>query len=192
MRRRSVWENAIFLLSAHLGARALGLVLLLLLPRYLAPEELGFYFVAVSVAGMAGALAELGLRDPLVRELLLRPEEEARTFGAALGMRLSAGVVVLGAALAWSWANGYPPLLRRLVVLTAIASALDQIAGAFHLFFRARERMEFESLGVLLERAIVAGVGGWRGWCWGSARRRGSVGQWSAPPRCTCCWWLDC
>jgi O-antigen/teichoic acid export membrane protein len=172
--RPSILRNASVLLQAHLASRLLSLVALLVLPRHVDPDELGFYFVAIAVANVLGSFAEFGMRDPLIRELHLRSKDAARTLGVALGIRATFSLGVLGGCWVVVEARGYDTPLATMIWLLAGAEIGNGIARVFHMVFRARERLGYESALVLMERAltlvvgtglVVAGVGGIKLFC---------------------------
>ncbi|MAF12588.1 hypothetical protein CMK11_19240 [Candidatus Poribacteria bacterium] len=157
--RPSILRNATVLLQAHLVSRALSLVALLALPRYVTPSELGFYFVAVAVTNVLASLAEFGMRDPLIRELHLRPGDAARTLGVAFGIRATFGLGVLGACWVVIEVSGYDAPLTTMIWLLAGAELGNGLARACHMVFRARERLGYESALVLMERGIALVIG---------------------------------
>jgi O-antigen/teichoic acid export membrane protein len=121
---------------------------------------MGHYFVAVAVTRLLGILSEFGMRDPLIRELHLRPDRMAQTVGVAFAFRLTMSLPVLvGCALVIRW-GGYSPELASLVWFFGGAEVLNGLAQVFYMLFRARERMDYESLNVALERGMVAVIGG--------------------------------
>lgn len=158
--RRTLASNAMSLFGAHFAAKALSFGLIVILPRYVTDAELGGWFLAIAVTNLLGAIAELGMRDPVIRQLHLRPEEASRTLGVALAFRATMSVAVLASCGLVVLTNRYPPDVARLIGLLGVAEALNGIAQLFYFVFRARERMDLEARSVLLERAIVVFVGG--------------------------------
>jgi O-antigen/teichoic acid export membrane protein len=158
--KHSLASNAVSLFSAHFAAKALSFGLIVVLPRYVTDAELGGYFLAIAVTNLLGVLAELGMRDPLIRELHLRPETAPSTLGVALAFRSTMSVVVLTACALAVVVNRYPPEIARLVALLGVAEVLNGIAQLFYFVFRARERMDIEAVAVVLERCIVVVLGG--------------------------------
>jgi O-antigen/teichoic acid export membrane protein len=158
--RRSIAGNAASLFGAHFLAKALSFGLILVLPRVVPDAELGDYFVAIALTNLLGVLAELGMRDPLIRELHLHADRSARTLGVAVGVRAALSVLVLIACGAAIRLQGYPPRLAAMVWLLGGAEVCNGLAQVFHLLFRARERLDYESACVVAERAGAALVGG--------------------------------
>lgn len=141
-------------------AKALSLGMILVLPRHVSDVELGGYFLAVAVTNLLGALAELGMRDPLIREFHLHPERASQTLGAALTFRsVMSGVVLLGCGVVIE-VNRYPSEVARLIFLLGIAEGFNGLAQLFCFVFRARERMDLEAVGVILERGLFVFIGG--------------------------------
>ncbi|MBM3216298.1 hypothetical protein FJZ36_15465, partial [Candidatus Poribacteria bacterium] len=158
--RKSLAQNALSLFGAHFIGKVLSFGLIVFLPRFVSDEELGAYFVANAVTSLVGVLAELGMRDPLIRELHLRPERSAETLGVAFAFRATMSLVVLATCGLAVWVGGYTGLLANLIWLLGGAEVFNGFAQLFYMVFRARERMDYESICVLVERATVVGIGG--------------------------------
>jgi len=158
--KRTLAANAMSLFSAHFVAKVLSFGLIVILPRYVSDAELGGYFLAIAVTNLLGVVAEFGMRDPILRELHLRPEWTTQTLGVALAFRVGMSVVFLAACAVFVGVNRYSGEIVLLIGLLGFAEAFNGIAQLFYLVFRARERMDIEALAVMLERGLVVLIGG--------------------------------
>ena len=69
------------------------------LVRYLGPEEFGVLSYAVSFALLFASIANFGLENILVRELVKYPEEKNTILGSAFFLRIAGSIAVI--AMTW-------------------------------------------------------------------------------------------
>ena len=90
--------------------------------RYLSPTGFGLLSFAAAMATLFTAIAQFGLQNVVVRELIRRPEERAAILGSALILRLAAGAASILLAV------GATELLRpgdhRAAVIVLIVAAI--------------------------------------------------------------------
>lgn len=70
----------------------LGLLIGIWLARYLGPAQFGLLSFALAFTGLFGAVANLGLQGPVVREIVHDPESARITLGSAAVLQLMGGV----------------------------------------------------------------------------------------------------
>ena len=61
------------------------------MPRYFTESELGGYFVAIALTNLIAILTELGIQNPLVREMTLHLQQTQHYLGNALIVRGNSG-----------------------------------------------------------------------------------------------------
>jgi O-antigen/teichoic acid export membrane protein len=161
MQSNSIIKNTSFLFTAHLAGRILTLILIILLPRYLQGgfDDLGKYYTALWVVNLLAALTELGLYTPVIREVAADRSKASRIIANALAIRLILCFVtfLVIIVLARFMYREIAPLLYIL----ALSEIMSAIAQLLRRIFRAFERMEFEALGLILERIVVFLLGLW-------------------------------
>ena len=156
-----ILKNTSTLLSAHLLGRLSSLVLTLwLMPQFFSENDLGGYFVTIALTNLIASLTELGIQNPLIREMTLNLSRTRHFLGNALLVRLVLSVVaytlmiVIGIIL-WSTST-----IVTMVVYLGLAEIVNSIAQLYRCVFRAHEEMKFEALTVLAERGTLFLVGG--------------------------------
>jgi len=161
MQTNSIIRNTSSLFIAHLASRILTLVLAIMLPRYLEGgfEDLGKYYAALWLVNLLAMLTELGMYTPLIREVAADRSKASQIITNALAIRLILCFVtfLIITVLVRFMYREIAPLLYIL----AISEIMSAIAQLLRRIFRAFERMEFEALGIILERVTVFILGLW-------------------------------
>lgn len=152
--------NTVFQIATRLLELASGLVVNAWLARQWGSQAFGQIGHVSSLAGLCGFLFDLGLSNLLVRSVS-RDKEKARHFlmnGLMAILPLSlVGMGVIVAAGIWTTSRAMLPVL----VLVGLQMVLTATAGLFRGTFYAYERMEFESIPVILDRLMWIGGGLW-------------------------------
>ena len=155
-----IFKNTSSLFSAHLVARLGSLVITLwLMPRYFTKSEVGSYFVAIALTNLIATLTELGLQNPLIREMTLHLQQTRHYLGNALIVRVILSIVAYSLMII-SGIILYPPLIVKMIVFLGLAEIVNSLAQLYRCVFRAHEEMKYEALTVIAERGVFLVIGG--------------------------------
>ncbi|MCY4567814.1 MAG: flippase, partial [Candidatus Poribacteria bacterium] len=156
-----IFKNTSSLFSAHLIGRLGSLVIMIwLMPRYFTESELGGYFVAIALTNLIAILTELGLQNPLIREMTLDLEQTRHYLGNALIVRIILSIAAYGIMII-SGISLYPPIILKMIVFLGLAEIANSLAQLYRCVFRAHEEMKYEALTVIAERSVFLVIGGW-------------------------------
>ena len=156
-----IFKNTSSLFSAHLIGRLGSLVITIwLMPRYFSESELGGYFVAIALTNLIAILTELGLQNPLIREMTLDLEQTRHYLGNALIVRIILSIAAYGIMII-SGISLYPPIIVKMIVFLGLAEIANSLAQLYRCVFRAHEEMKYEALTVIAERGVFLVIGGW-------------------------------
>lgn len=156
-----ILKNTSTLFGAHLLGRLSSLVLTLwLMPQFFSETDLGGYFVAIALTNLITSLTELGIQNPLTREMTLNLSQTRHFLGNALLVRLILSVLaytlmVVTGIILWSAST-----IVTMIVYLGLAEIVNSIAQLYRCVFRAHEEMKYEALTVLAERGTLFLVGG--------------------------------
>ena len=156
-----ILKNTSTLFTAHIFGRLGSLVLTLwLMPRFFTEHDLGGYFVAIALTNLIASLTELGIQNPLIREMTLNLSQTRHFLGNALLVRLLLAVVaytlmIVSGIILWSTST-----IVTMVIYLGLAEIVNSIAQLYRCVFRAHEEMKFEALTILAERGTLFLVGG--------------------------------
>ena len=155
-----IFKNTSSLFSAHLIGRLGSLVITIwLMPRYFTGSELGGYFVAIALTNLIAILTELGLQNPLIREMTLHLEQTRHYLGNALIVRGILSIIAYGIMII-SGIFLYPPIIVKMIVFLGLAEIVNSLAQLYRCVFRAHEEMKYEAFTVIAERGAFLIIGG--------------------------------
>src|SRR5690348_3060078 len=77
-----------------------------LLTRYLGPELYGRYNIILTIFGMTGIVADLGVGTIAIREIASGRKEVEKVFPCVLAIRLGLGLAAVALSAAIGWAFG--------------------------------------------------------------------------------------
>ncbi|HKJ66914.1 MAG TPA: flippase, partial [bacterium] len=146
--------------SVLMGAQAVswisGFVLLFFLPRYLGSEEFGRLYLAISIATILGWMISFGGPHLIPKEIARLREQAPNILISFFGIRLILWLVVVAGIFVFAVIAGYPRYMKILILVLCIAKLWEEMAYVFRDGFQGIERMEYSSLGVVVEKLWVA------------------------------------
>ena len=155
-----IFKNTSSLFSAHLIGRLGSLVITVwLMPRYFSESELGGYFWAIALTNLIAILTELGIQNPLVREMTLHLQQTRHYLGNALIVRCILSIIAYSIMLI-SGTLLYTVIIVEMIIFLGLAEITNSIAQLYRCVFRAHEEMKYEALTVVAERGVFLFVSG--------------------------------
>ena len=155
-----ILKNTSSLFSAHLIGRLGSLVITVwLMPRYFSESELGGYFWAIALTNLIAILTELGIQNPLVREMTLHLGQTRHYLGNALIVRCMLSIIAYSIMLI-SGTLLYTAIIVEMIIFLGLAEIANSIAQLYRCVFRAHEEMKYEALTVVAERGVFLFVSG--------------------------------
>ena len=155
-----IFKNTSSLFSAHLIGRLGSLVLTIwLMPRFFSENELGGYFVAIALTNLIASITELGIHNPLIREMTLNLSQTRHYLGNALLVRLLLSVVAYALMVISGIFLGYTRIILTMIVYLGLAEIVNGIAQLYRCVFRAHEEMKYEAFTVVAERGTFFLIG---------------------------------
>lgn len=156
-----IFKNTSVLFGAHFVGRLGALVITIwLMPRYFTESELGGFFVAIALTNLTACLIELGIDNPLVREMTLNLSDTRHYLGNALLVRLVLSIVAFTLMILSALVLGYEPVVLMMILYLGLVEIVNSIAQLFRSVFRAHEEMKYEAWTVVAERGTYVLVGG--------------------------------
>ena len=155
-----IFKNTSSLLSAHLIGRLGSFVITLwLIPRYFTETELGGYLLAIALTNLIAILTELGIQNPLIREMTLHLQQTRHYLGNALIVRGMLSIIAYAIMLI-SGIFLYTPIIVEMIVFLGLAEITNSIAQLYRCVFRAHEEMKYEAFTVIAERGTFLLISG--------------------------------
>ena len=155
-----IFRNTSSLFSAHLIGRLASLVITVwLMPRYFTETEFGGYFAAIALTNLIAILTELGMQNPLIREMTLHLDQTRHYLGNALIVRCLLSILAYAIMLV-SGIILYTPIIVEMIIFLGLAEIANSIAQLYRCVFRAHEEMKYEAFTVVAERAVFLLISG--------------------------------
>lgn len=129
------------------------------MPRYFSESELGGYFVAIALTNLIASLTELGMQNPLIREMTLHLQQTQHYLGNALIVRGVLSIIAYGIMIV-SGTFLYTPIIVKMIVFLGLAEIANSLAQLYRCVFRAHEKMKYEAFTVIAERGVFLLIGG--------------------------------
>ncbi len=155
----SIAKNTSYFTFALILQKVLSFTYFTLIARALGPDDLGKYYLAISLTTIFAIFIDLGLANVLTREIARHKERARELLGSVLAIKLPlAAVSLLGAVLLINL-MGYPDLVKDLVYISIIPMVLDSFSLSFFSAIRGFHNLLFESVSSVVFQIIVLTFG---------------------------------
>jgi len=123
--------------------------------RYLGAEGYGILSLALSITGIFGILADLGLNTLMVREVARNKELADTYISNTFLMKMVLSILTFG--LMFSVVNiiGYSSTVSTVIYLITFSVILNAFTGVLNAVFQANEKMEYVSVSTILSSAAM-------------------------------------
>lgn len=151
-----VIKNASWIVGCKIIQSLIALVVTMISARYLGPSNYGLLNYASSVVAFVVPLAQLGLRNILVEEIVSHPEREGKTLGTALTMSVITSFFCIVGCIAFvSIANAGERDTLLVCVLYSV-SLVFQMTEMIQYWYQAKLLSKYTSIASLAAYIIVA------------------------------------
>jgi O-antigen/teichoic acid export membrane protein len=148
-------KNTGVLLSSQLTSYILGFLYIMWTVRYLGAEGFGILSFALAFTGIIGVSADLGLSTLIVRELARDKSLTGKYFGNVAVIKVILVIITYGFIVLAINLLGYPELTKKVVYLIALSVVFNSFTSMFYSIFQAHEKMEYRSLGQILNSILL-------------------------------------
>lgn len=156
--KRTIFKNTFWIGLAVGVSKFLKLALIIYVARILGATEYGKFSFALAFISLFVVFHNLGLFDIVTREFA-REKEKEKEFSSILSLKILLGLGALILVLIGSFFITPDSDIRKVIWILAVFSLIGNFSMIIHGFFRARQRMEYESWVTILEALIVTGAG---------------------------------
>lgn len=147
-------------MSVMFGAQAVNWVssflLLYFLPRMLGTEDFGRLYLALSIKMMLGLLIDFGGNYLIPKEVARSQKIGSHVLSSYVILRILLWVLSIGGIILFSHLLGYSQHVHFLILILAVGKLWEGGYSAISAYFQGIERMEYPSLGNIVERMSVA------------------------------------
>lgn len=149
-------KNASWIIVCRVLQSLLSVVIAMLTARYLGPSNFGVVNYAASLTAFFAPIMYLGFNSTIVQELVLKPEDDGKIMGTAMGMSLmSALLCMLGVTAFVSVANPNEP--ETLLVCALYSTLLIfQAVDLLQYWYQYKYMSKIASIAMLVSYAAAA------------------------------------
>jgi O-antigen/teichoic acid export membrane protein len=123
--------------------------------RYLGAEGFGVLSAALAIAGIFSILADLGLSNLTVREVAREPKLASKYLGNSIMLKILLSVITFVLIALVGYLSGYPSEKANVLYFITLSLILNSFGGIFNAIFQAYEKMEYQSVGQILNNVLM-------------------------------------
>lgn len=153
---KKVFHNASWIIGCKIAQSVIAFIINTITARYLGPDNYGLVSYAASVIAFAVPLAELGLRNILVEEIVVHPEREGKTLGTCIAFSCFASVVCMIGCLAFVSIVNVGERDTLIVCALYSFALLFQMTEMIQYWYQAKLLSKYTALASLSAYVIVA------------------------------------
>lgn len=153
---KSAFKNATWIVACNIAQSLVAFVIGTISARYLGPSNYGLISYASSLIAFVVPLAQLGLRNVLVEQIVSHPEREGKTVGTSLLMSMTASFFCIVGCISFTLiANAGE---RDAVIVCALysISLVFQMSKMIEYWYQAKLLSKYTSIVSLAAYAVVS------------------------------------
>ncbi len=151
----SIAKNTSYLTLALIFQKIISFTYFTLLARFIGPEYLGKYYLAISLTTIFAIFIDLGFANVLTREVAKNKKDSSKWLGSILALKIPLSLLTIIALLIIVNIIGYDTLTKTLVYVSAISMVLDSFTNTFFATTRGCHNLKYESVASVIFQLIV-------------------------------------
>jgi O-antigen/teichoic acid export membrane protein len=156
--KRTILKNTIWLFTAEGITNISRFILAVFMARALGPLDYGKFNFANAIVAILIIFANFGLVEIIVREL---SQKEEKIYSSLLSLKifLSVGTFLLIILASFFVTNDI--LIKKTIWILGGYLVVNSVSELFFSFFRARQQMQYEAMGKIVQSIVVTAVNLW-------------------------------
>lgn len=155
---KTVAHQASFLMVASTLQKAIAFIAFTYAARKLGVEGVGTYFYVLSISSLAAAWTDLGMTPVIVRAFAASEEEGWKLVFLATRAKLLLIPLAAAGAIFYLWQSAHGLAMLPFLALALIVMAEDAFSLLGYGILRGRQRLDIESLGMILGQFLSSGA----------------------------------
>lgn len=148
-------KNTSYLTLALVIQKVISFTYFMLLARYVGPEALGQYYLAISLTTIFAIFIDLGLTNVITREIAKTPAQSERWLANILTLKIPLTIFSVLAVIILVQVLGYSSLVKQLAYIAIISMVLDSFSTTFFAVARGYHNLKYESIASVIFQVIV-------------------------------------
>ncbi len=138
--------------------KALAFLFFWYLSIQLGPTSLGYYVFALSFTTLFAVFLDIGIVPVITREMSRDQKIAQDLVSVSLGLKMILGIVVTSVMLVVAWMSHQELIVKQLITIAGLLMLSDSFQSILSSFFRAQQKLQYESIGVILFQVVeIAG-----------------------------------
>ena len=121
----NIAKNTSYLTMALVLQKVISFTYFMLLARFLGPESLGKYYLAISLTTIFAIFIDLGFANVLTREVAKNQAQASKWLGNILSLKIPLSLLAFLAISIFINVSGYESLAKNLIYISCISMVLD-------------------------------------------------------------------
>lgn len=155
----TVAQNTSFFTVASVLQKIVSFVYFAIIARIIGVDNTGIYFFAVAYTTIFVVFADFGLGTVFTREASRNKEKAAGYLNTLISAKLMFGVLTYILVVVSVNLLGYSDLTKNLIYISGITMFFDNIHNIFYSFFRSKQNLFFESVGIVFSQILTLIIG---------------------------------
>lgn len=151
----NIAKNTSYLTLALVFQKIISFSYFTLLARFVGPEGLGKYYLAISLTTIFAIFIDLGLGNVLTREVAKEAKPAEKWLGNVLALKIPLTIITLIVLIFVVYILGYDSLTKTLIFISSISMVLDSFTNTFFATSRGKHNLKFESIAAIVFQLIV-------------------------------------
>jgi O-antigen/teichoic acid export membrane protein len=147
-------KNTSFLIVSQIITWVFGLLVAIILPRYIGPSGAGQFAIAGAIWMILGTLISFGSDTYLIKEIARAPEKAGSLTGTVLVLRTITFLIGCGGLAIYLYFMHYPLETLLIIMIISLSQPFMQILSVSTAVLRGIERMEYISLTDIISKAF--------------------------------------
>lgn len=155
----NIAKNTSYFTLALILQKVISFAYFTMLARNLLPEDLGKYYLAISLTSIFSIIIDLGFSNVIVREVAKKQYQPEKLLSNVLLMKIPLSALAFLAVYLLANLMGYPEITENLIYISSISMILDSFTLSFYSVIRGFHNLKYESIGSVSFQLIVLLLG---------------------------------
>lgn len=152
---RKVAKNTGLLVVASLFTSIMAFIWTLFTANYLGVESFGILSGAIALTSMFSILADLGLSVYTIREVAREPNKTGKYFATVSTIKLILSILTFILLICIAFIKNYNWISFQVLIYIALYTIITSFTSLCNAIFQAHERMEFQTIGNVINSALL-------------------------------------
>ena len=139
----------------QIGSGILYFLFFIYAARYLGSRHFGVLSFSLALVSIFGIFCDLGLRQVITRDVARNRDLAKKYISNILGVKIVLSIIAITALILFVNLLHYPGQTKQIAYLLCLFIVFNSFLRMFYGLFQAYERMEFESLGMILLGLLI-------------------------------------